>query len=284
MSVPAFAWAMQRGRQLNLPTAERMLLIAIADRANGTRACYAGQECLAEDTGLASRWVRVIARKLEQLGLIRMERRGKAIHYHVLRPVVAEASSGERPQTPEPSSAKTPEPSSGKHRKSVPVRRANTGTQRQKYRKPVPVIPEPSSDKPESNQEREPEEARARAAAAASSPPLPGGRVAAASSPEPPDDFNAWLDGKAALAMEAEEVTEDDVPRTDGDRDRMARAGEATSEAVLAALKPRKPPKPLSRDAQLAALEASHTPEEMERAARAFALRARGGAPRVAAG
>jgi hypothetical protein len=161
MSIPAFAWAMAKGRELQLATGLRMLLIAITDRANGTRACYAGQECLAKDTGLTSRSIRDLAPQLEQLGLIRMERRGKLIYYHVLRPGVAgnghqtaEASSGKHRKPVPPS---TPEANSGKHRQSVPVSAAgngaDTGSETPQHRKSASKIPEATSDKPYLNQE-----------------------------------------------------------------------------------------------------------------------------------
>ena len=98
MSIPAFAWALEQGRIRNLPTSERMLLVVIADRGNGTRACYAGQACLAKDTGLKERQVRISLQRLEAEGLIRIERNGKSRLYHVLRPVNGEDHSS--PPTP----------------------------------------------------------------------------------------------------------------------------------------------------------------------------------------
>jgi hypothetical protein len=77
---------MERGRALKLPPTARMLLIAIADYANCEGDCWAGQETLAEATGLDSRSVRRLAAALEDLGLIRLGKRGHHREYHIIRP------------------------------------------------------------------------------------------------------------------------------------------------------------------------------------------------------
>ena len=154
MSAPAFVWAMSRARELKLPVSKRMLLIALADRANGECLCYPSQETLAGDTGLSSRQVRDLAPALESLGLIRIEKKGRLLYYHLNRSsnTAHQTTTNKHrnpvppsePQTPEPSSAippQTPEPASGNG--SV-----NTGNWTPQYRKPEPSIPEASSDKP----------------------------------------------------------------------------------------------------------------------------------------
>lgn len=168
MSAPAFAWAMNRARELKLPTSNRMLLIALADRANGECFCYPSQETLAGDTGLSSRQVRDLAPALERVGLIRIEKRGRLLYYHINRPngMHQEQTNKSRnpvplseTTTPEPASAIIPEPSS-----AIPPQTpepasgngaVNTGTRTPQYRNSATILPEPSSDKPYLREPRE---------------------------------------------------------------------------------------------------------------------------------
>jgi hypothetical protein len=83
--VPAFAWAMARGRALKLSVSERMLLIAIADYANPEGDCWAGQQTLADATGLDERSIRRVAIALEKLGVISLGKRGHLREYHLVR-------------------------------------------------------------------------------------------------------------------------------------------------------------------------------------------------------
>jgi hypothetical protein len=86
MSVPAFAWAIEQGRERGLSPAERLVLIYLADKANGIRICWPGQETIAEWTGLALRTVRTVVRALAKTELIRLEERpGRATVYHIAR-------------------------------------------------------------------------------------------------------------------------------------------------------------------------------------------------------
>jgi hypothetical protein len=192
MSIPAFGWAMQRGRELKLSTALRMLLIAIADRQNGDTYCTASQHCLALDTGLTTRRVRDLAPMLEKLGLIAIEPFGRFLRYQVIRPQVGEASSGVKRRTAEASSAMTPEASSGnghatpeassaKHRKPVPLspvdNSADTGNVSTRHRKYPTETPEAISAKPYYNQEREPKSAPACAGTSAAGAAQPEAKV-----------------------------------------------------------------------------------------------------------
>ena len=52
------SWAIDQGRRLGLSVGERILLIALAERANGKGYCWPGQEALALDTGLTARSIR----------------------------------------------------------------------------------------------------------------------------------------------------------------------------------------------------------------------------------
>ena len=290
MSIPAFGWAMQQGRELKLSTALRMLLIAIADRQNGDRYCTAGQDCLADDTGLTTRHVRDLVRELQKLGLIAIERFGHYQRYQVLRAQVAEPSSGMKPSRPEASSGMRrrkpeassgngrarPEASSGDHRKPVPVSPVDNGDQTGNpctpNRKSTTLSPELSSPKPYYNQEREPKSAPASAVTSGAGAPQPEAKVlssgdegkdgtpppAPAKAPtigaqpagaapnqamrrpgdKPPDsDPDPFRDDGGAskayasrllgrtvhlAANDAGRITEDDPPRTAGDRERMA--------------------------------------------------------------
>ena len=86
MSAPAFAWAMERGATLKLKPADRLVLLYLADMANGEKVCWPGQEKIVEFTGLALRTVRVSLQRLHGLQLIRAETRdGFVTRYHVLR-------------------------------------------------------------------------------------------------------------------------------------------------------------------------------------------------------
>jgi len=86
MSVPAVGWALERGRALDLSNNERLVLIVLADRANGKRVCWPSLKCLASDTGLVERTVFTVVHQLEAAGLIRIEKRGRGQDYHILRP------------------------------------------------------------------------------------------------------------------------------------------------------------------------------------------------------
>jgi len=145
MSIPAFAWAMEQGRRLKLSVAERMLLLTLADHANGkTGLCCPGQETLADDTGLTSRHIRDLTQGLEERGLISVQKIGRTCHYKLVRANGADPEPAEH-RKPVPVSAATPEPSSSieqddspKYRKSVPPSEGDTGNPRTEYRNSVP--------------------------------------------------------------------------------------------------------------------------------------------------
>lgn len=106
MSAPAFAWALEEGRVRKLPTSDRMVLVYLADKANGILKAWPSQATIADNTGLTDRAVRISTGRLEVAGLIRIETRGKSRLYHVLRPVngsayTPELTSCDTPQRPE---------------------------------------------------------------------------------------------------------------------------------------------------------------------------------------
>ena len=86
LSAPAFAWALERGCALRLSPAQRLVLIYLADKANGARVCWPGQETIVRFTGLALRTVRSVIHELSKLQLIRVEATaGYVTKYHIIR-------------------------------------------------------------------------------------------------------------------------------------------------------------------------------------------------------
>lgn len=88
MSAPHFAWAFEVGIKYDLPTSARMVLIALAERANGVRECWPSLPRISKDTGLSERsahtWVHFLAN--HEPALVRMQQRGREMHYFILRP------------------------------------------------------------------------------------------------------------------------------------------------------------------------------------------------------
>ena len=161
------SWAIDQGRRLGLSVGERILLIALAERANGKGYCWPGQEALALDTGLTARSIRDLAPRLERAGLLRLEKRGRLLYYHMVRPngaydpAIPETASAITPeptsglavtgyQTPEPTSGLTPEPTSGVV--------SDTGNPRHQYRNSLPLIPEATSAEPKKEPKKENQE------------------------------------------------------------------------------------------------------------------------------
>ena len=98
MSVPAFAWALEQGRSLSLRPADRLVLIYLADMANGARVCWPGQPLIAEYTGLKTNTVRAAINRLAALQLIRVDGTpGKLTRYHILRPDTPSNGAGVTP-------------------------------------------------------------------------------------------------------------------------------------------------------------------------------------------
>lgn len=102
MSCPDILWALEQGRERRLSASARMVLIALADRANGARLCWPSLPTIAVDTGLSVRQAQTVTHKLEALGLVRRELRGRSMHYYILRPFPGQASEPEPQKSAEP--------------------------------------------------------------------------------------------------------------------------------------------------------------------------------------
>jgi hypothetical protein len=102
MSAPHFRWAMDQGRERSLPPSERLVLMVLAERANGARLCWPSYRQIAADTGLSQRTCQSAAHRLEAIGLIRRELRGRLMHYHILRPANGSDGDPTQPEIGEP--------------------------------------------------------------------------------------------------------------------------------------------------------------------------------------
>lgn len=239
MSIPAFAWALEQGVELCLTPSERLVLIYLADQANGERFCFCGQPRIMKFTGLAMRTVRSVIHSLEKRQLIRVEAKpGYATHYHILRPDTPANGAMAANDTPANQRRDTPANGAGAPRQNVPdhpgksctePRHITTGT-------PAKCPTDPSITQEETLSAR----ARAREGKISDSgkeatapPPAPPPAVPVigttdGSAPPNADGFNDWLDsgapadGLVHCATDSEEITEDDPPKTDADRERMA--------------------------------------------------------------
>lgn len=86
MSVPAFAWAIEKGMELGLSPSLRLLLIYMADQADGNGVFHTGQPRLAKGTGLTERTIRTLIPQLAELRLISVDAKpGKGTVYRLLR-------------------------------------------------------------------------------------------------------------------------------------------------------------------------------------------------------
>ena len=73
--------------RLGLTSSERLVLLYLADKANGERVCWPGQETIVRYTALSLRTVRMVIPALAGHGLISVEARpGIVTRYHILRP------------------------------------------------------------------------------------------------------------------------------------------------------------------------------------------------------
>jgi hypothetical protein len=121
---PNCAWAFWQGRTLDLPTRERILLIAIAERAGDDLQCTPSQITLAKDTGMTKRTVISALQSLAARGdCISVERRREGLRYTLIRPRNAQAKpfpwrseddsaskAGENPSPPIPTESENPSP------------------------------------------------------------------------------------------------------------------------------------------------------------------------------
>src|SRR5690349_13685647 len=113
MSAPAFVWAIEQGERHQLPTSARMLLVYLANKANGELEAWPGQALIARMTGLNEKSVRRLTKLLVVAGLIEVGKRGKVVTYRIKR----EGGGGNGHRTPCPvSRRRTPGTMSGVRR------------------------------------------------------------------------------------------------------------------------------------------------------------------------
>jgi hypothetical protein len=119
MSCPHIVWALREGKILRqrgeerrcLSAYERLVLMVVAERANGEMICWPSIDLIAEDTGMSRRSVQSALRELHNLKLIRIEERHrKTSIYHVLRPKDAQIHPLFEDAAPAPSQDATPAP------------------------------------------------------------------------------------------------------------------------------------------------------------------------------
>ena len=95
MSIPGFAWALEQGAALGLHAADRLVLIYLADKANGIGVCWPGQETIVRFTGLSLRTVRTSIHRLAKLGPITLEEApGIATRYIINRDLTPANGTG----------------------------------------------------------------------------------------------------------------------------------------------------------------------------------------------
>jgi len=150
MSIPAFAWAFERGAALNLLAADRLVLIYLADKANGERVCWPGQETIVRFTGLALRTVRASLQRLEKAHLIRAEARGGCVtRYHIMRDTPANGNGVSQAN----SAAVTPANGNGVETGPRQMGPTHPGKSCAEPRQMVPPTPANGTPEPSSNQE-----------------------------------------------------------------------------------------------------------------------------------
>jgi hypothetical protein len=152
MSIPAFAWAIEQGREHALQSSDRLVLIYLADKANGIRVAWPSQETISDYTGLTTRTIRSSIERLVAAGLIRTEPRGKSLAYYILRPVNGEDCNPTGRRKPETISGEIPATISGEGLNAA----LHTGNGRPEHRKLTTEIPETISAKPLREPRREP--------------------------------------------------------------------------------------------------------------------------------
>lgn len=98
MTAPHFAWAFCQGRDRRLHPSERLVLLVLAERANGSRVCWPSLALIAEDTGLSKRTVHTMVHRLDEMGLIRISKRRYSLMYQIMRPADGDSGTFEQPE------------------------------------------------------------------------------------------------------------------------------------------------------------------------------------------
>jgi len=93
---PHVVWAL---RQRGLSASERVVLIYLADKANGAMVCWPSIQTIATETELSVRTVHSAVHQLEANRLIRIEARKRQVHhYHILRPAEPSKAANSAPK------------------------------------------------------------------------------------------------------------------------------------------------------------------------------------------
>lgn len=114
MSIAVMNWAWN----LKITATQKIVMVALADRANDDWECWPGQQSLADKCSLSERGVRKVLSEIEAMGYLKIESRHDGKHqktnlYHLI----------EHPDQPEPCAACSPdqpEPCAGTSRNHVP--------------------------------------------------------------------------------------------------------------------------------------------------------------------
>ena len=228
MSAPAFAWALERGATLALRPSDRLVLLYLADMANGVKVCWPGQPLIERYTGLKNNTVRAAVNRLAALQLIRVEATpGRVTRYHILRPDTPANGTGVTPAnehrvTPANGDRAPPQNSTGH-----PLNCGGGPPQK------GALTPANGHTDPSYTQEEDPktraharEEGKilsfGRKKEGGTRPPAPPTTSGSGPPRPPPDDFNAWVDGlppKRSIPLEVgqdvvrgEVLAEEDAP------------------------------------------------------------------------
>ena len=97
MSIDAMNWAW---RQRNLTVGQKLVLLALADRASETHTCWPSMTRLCQDTGLSDRGIQKIFIELEARKLIRREHRSGQVTVFTLLGVDGREDSPELSSPP----------------------------------------------------------------------------------------------------------------------------------------------------------------------------------------
>ncbi len=231
MSAPAFAWALERGRALDLLPADRLVLIYLADMANGIKECWPGQPLIESFTGLAPKTVRASIHRLAEAQLIRVILTpGKVTRYLILRPDTPANGAGGNDQDPGKMSPTTPVNGGGAPRQNVPAHPSTIRPAPQHHSSVTPVNGAPD---PSYTQEKTLERAGAREAKqdfqireeeeGGASPPVSPAEAPAVAATAGGGDIpevrssDAWLDDPTpddALPKAEADSLDDDAPAT----------------------------------------------------------------------
>lgn len=237
MSIHACEWAHERGCELKLSCPERVTLWQLARRAATKGFCWPSIVQLMFDTGLARQTVLTVVHALADHGLIRIEKEGQRFIYHLVLPV--QNKTGDRSNIRPDKSANRSKSRPATGLKSSPNRSKNipeTGlnldpnlkyNQKENLKRARETREAPDGAEPEkrvfdSDLKEE----------GGTPPPVPSDQQpeATTTGSEPfqgLDDAKAFMSQKLGRtvhldAPEPDAVTEDDRPKTEADRERMA--------------------------------------------------------------